>query len=367
MYVSNKQNLFINIFVWWMFQLFLFILSNFLMPQTDVMTYFFLVQNFIYWFFLVYIFGLLYCYLNFFNSIKFFFFKEFLTSLNKFKFNVNIFKLKKYSLIFFTPINWSGCEIYLVVIIFVLLHIIFFSENNPFVDVWNRIKKLYEKTNKKNRLKKSIVFFGLLFLVFHYKLIILSFYLLIFLSGLIAYSYFLAKLFIFKENFILGDKFSIITNKLYKVTDSFYYIYYNEEEVDDLDRDHIYSMYFKIWKVVIRSSLTPFILSWYFSHKLIELGFKIKSKSLKSSRLNSSLLINIIIKRSFSITFIPIWLLGWVLRFIEISIDFIQSKNPAVDCMYNRYLNEIAEALPSRFKLYQKSITFDCYYKINER
>jgi hypothetical protein len=56
------------------------------MPQADVMTYFFLVQNFIYWFFLVYIFGLLNCYLNFFNSIKFFFFKEFLTPLNKLEF-----------------------------------------------------------------------------------------------------------------------------------------------------------------------------------------------------------------------------------------------------------------------------------------
>ena len=47
------------------------------MPQADVATYFFLVQNFLYWFFLVYIFGLLNRYLNFFN-IKFFFFKKFL-------------------------------------------------------------------------------------------------------------------------------------------------------------------------------------------------------------------------------------------------------------------------------------------------
>ena len=44
--------------------------------QADVATYFFLVQNFLYWFFLVCIFGLLNCYLNFFNSIKFFSFKE---------------------------------------------------------------------------------------------------------------------------------------------------------------------------------------------------------------------------------------------------------------------------------------------------
>jgi len=56
------------------------------MPQADVVTYFFLVQNFLYWFILVYFFGLLHCYLNFFNSIKFFFLKEFLSPFTKLSF-----------------------------------------------------------------------------------------------------------------------------------------------------------------------------------------------------------------------------------------------------------------------------------------
>ena len=55
------------------------------MPQADIMTYFFLVENFLFWFILVYLVSILYCYLNFFNSIKFFFVMDVLTPINRLK------------------------------------------------------------------------------------------------------------------------------------------------------------------------------------------------------------------------------------------------------------------------------------------
>jgi len=55
------------------------------MPQADIVTFFFLVENFLYWFILVYLFVILYCYLTLFNSIKFIYIRKVLAPINKLK------------------------------------------------------------------------------------------------------------------------------------------------------------------------------------------------------------------------------------------------------------------------------------------
>ena len=55
------------------------------MPQADIVTYFILVEKFLYWFILVYLFVLLYCYLDFFNNIKFYYIRRALDPINKLK------------------------------------------------------------------------------------------------------------------------------------------------------------------------------------------------------------------------------------------------------------------------------------------
>jgi len=55
------------------------------MPQADILTYFFLVESFLLVFITVYLFTILYCFLNFFNGIKFFFIMQVLTPINRLK------------------------------------------------------------------------------------------------------------------------------------------------------------------------------------------------------------------------------------------------------------------------------------------
>ena len=55
------------------------------MPQADIASYFFLVENFLSWFILVYLFSIMCCYLSLINRIKFFLLIDVLTPISRLK------------------------------------------------------------------------------------------------------------------------------------------------------------------------------------------------------------------------------------------------------------------------------------------